>query len=332
MAWLATTKRGRSIRPGMFTRVSVPTPFAVGPVNAYVAGRTVVDPGPDSEESWARLLDALEDMDLVPGDLERVLVTHPHPDHFGLANRFVADGASVVASPAAAEIMADWRGRLEYEQEFFLDFFERCGLASETATAITQLPDAFVSYAPDVETDRQVTTGDEVTIDGGTIAVDEVMGHAPGEVVFAYANRGEDIALVGDNVLAEITPNPLLQPPAEPGGARPRILPAYNDSLERLAGEGYDRFLPGHRGEIEDPAGRIEEILAEHEERSATVRSLLDGPTTPAEIMQELFGDLPATEKFPGMSEAVGHLDVLEARGQVVREERGGLLVFERAA
>jgi glyoxylase-like metal-dependent hydrolase (beta-lactamase superfamily II) len=314
----------------MFTRVSVPTPFAVGPVNAYLAGRTVVDPGPDSEESWTVLLDALDEAGLAPTDLEQVLVTHPHPDHFGLASRLREAGASVVTSPAAAAIIADWEGRYEYEKDFFVDFFERCGLAAETARAVTTLPDAYLAYSPDVETDRVVGAGDEVTVDGATLSVQEVTGHATGELVFGFDADGERRGIVGDNVLPDITPNPLLQPPPEPGDDRPRVLPAYNDSLAWLAEQGYDRFLPGHRSEIPAPAARIDEILAEHEKRTASVMEIVDSPTTPAGVMQELFGDLPATEKFPGMSEAVGHLDVLEARGQVTATDRGGVVVYER--
>ncbi|MFC4448130.1 MBL fold metallo-hydrolase [Halorussus aquaticus] len=64
----------------MFRRLSIPTPFQVGPVNAYLAGRTLVDPGPGSEEAWAALLDGLEARGLGPTDIERVLITHPHPD------------------------------------------------------------------------------------------------------------------------------------------------------------------------------------------------------------------------------------------------------------
>lgn len=44
----------------MFDRIVVPTPFQIGAVNAYLTGRTLVDPGPDSEDAWSTLLDALE--------------------------------------------------------------------------------------------------------------------------------------------------------------------------------------------------------------------------------------------------------------------------------
>lgn len=105
----------------------------------------------------------------------------------------------------------------------------------------------------------------------------------------------------------------------------------YNRSLDRLREDPYDQFLPGHGSRVDDPAGRIEEIRAAHEERTDEVRALLDGPTTPAEVMRGLFGDLPATEIFSGMSEAVGHLDVLEARDRVTCEQRDPELVYEQA-
>jgi len=314
----------------MFTRLSIPTPFQIGPVNAYLAGRTLVDPGPDSEEAWSALLDALDERGLAPGDVERVLVTHPHPDHFGLAHRFRDAGASVVASDQAAAIVGDFRGRYEYEQAFFTDFFERCGMARRTAETVTDVPEAYVRYAPDVDVDREVRDGDAIVVQNTTLDVAVVRGHAAGEAIFGYEAEGERRAVVGDHVLAEITPNPLLLPPPPDGGRRPRVLPAFNRSLDRLRERSFDCLLTGHRDPVADPSERIGEILAAHEERTAEVRRLVDGPTTPVDVMEGLFGDLPITEYFAGMSEAVGHLDVLEARDEVTSRDRGGVLVYER--
>jgi glyoxylase-like metal-dependent hydrolase (beta-lactamase superfamily II) len=313
----------------MFTRISIPTPFQVGPVNAYIAGRTLVDPGPESEEAWSALLDALEERELAPGDVERVLITHPHPDHFGLARRLADAGARVCASPETADIVGDFTGRLEYEQDFFTDFFERCGMARATAETVTELPEAFLRYAPSVETDRELSEGDTLVIRNREVDIAAVTGHAAGELLFAYDEGDERWAVVGDNVLADITPNPFLLPPETPGGERPRVLPTYNDSLKQLRERDYGRFLPGHREVIRDPADRIDEILAAHEQRTEEVTGVLDRPMTPVDVMGELFGDLPLTEYFAGISEAVGHLDVLEARELATLREKGGVLVYE---
>ncbi|PSP85076.1 MBL fold hydrolase [Halobacteriales archaeon QS_1_68_17] len=313
----------------MFTRLSIPTPFQIGPVNAYVAGRTLVDPGPDSEEAWSTLLDRLEARGLHPADVDQVLVTHPHPDHFGLAHRLRDAGARVLASPTAASIMADFPSRLAYEQSFFASYFDRCGMAESTARTVTELPEAFLPYAGSVETDRELEPDDVVVVADEPVTVEGIEGHAPGELLFAHEDGDTRRAIVGDNVLGDITPNPFLQPPPESGGSRPRVLPAYNRSLRWLRDQGYDEFLTGHREPVADPASRIDDVMAEHDERTAEVRGIVDGPTTPVEVMEALFGDLPATEYFAGMSEAVGYLDVLEARGEVTPREEGGLIVYE---
>jgi glyoxylase-like metal-dependent hydrolase (beta-lactamase superfamily II) len=314
----------------MFRRLSIPTPFQVGPVNSYLAGRTIVDPGPDSEEAWSSVLDELEKRDLSPADVEQVVVTHPHPDHFGLARRFRDEGARVLASPATSRIIEDFEGRLSHEQSFFVDCFERHGMARSTAETVTELPEIYLEYSPSCDTDRLLEEGEKFTVADETVRVRDAAGHAPGELVFEYECDGNDEAIVGDQILPDITPNPLLQPPAEAGDPRPRVLPAFNDSLDRLRGRDYDRVLPGHREIIDRPAERVGEILDAHDERSANVLELVDGKTTAMDVMEGLFDDLPLTEYFPGMSEAIGHLDVLERRDEVERSERGGVVVYQR--
>jgi len=316
----------------MFTRFSIPTPFQVGPVNAYLAGRTLVDPGPGSEEAWAALLDELESQDMGPTDVEQVLVTHAHPDHFGLAERLREEGARIVASPTTAEIIADFEARLDYEQSYFVDFFETHGMARSTAETITDLPEVFLNVAPGVETDTTLADGETVEVADTRLTAEAVQGHATGETIFTYETDGSERALVGDHVLPDITPNPLLQPPADEGGERPRVLPAFNRSLSNLREREFDRFLPGHREEITEPNERIDEILSAHDERTENVLEIVEnGPTTAVEVMEELFDDLPATEYFSGMSEAVGHLDVLDERGAVSSHEQGGVVVWEVA-
>jgi glyoxylase-like metal-dependent hydrolase (beta-lactamase superfamily II) len=318
-------------RRGVFERLPIPTPFQVGDVNAYLAGRTLVDPGPDSDETWDALTTALAERDLAPGDVERVLITHPHPDHFGLAARLREAGATVMASPACADIVADFAGRLRHEQEFFVPFFTRHGMDESTAETVVELPEAYLPYAPDCEVDRRLTEGDTVAVADRDVSVLAVAGHAAGELAFTYDGPDGEVAIVGDQVLGDITPNPFLLPPPREGGDRPRVLPQFNRSLDRLADREFARILPGHREEIDAPTERIEEIRAAHEQRTDEVASIVDGPTTAVEVSEGLFGDLPATELFPGMSEAVGHLDVLEDRGRVRRRADDEWIAYEPA-
>lgn len=330
----------------MFERIAVPTPFQVGPVNAYLAGRTLVDPGPESDTAWEHLEAALADEGLAPGDLRQVLVTHPHPDHFGLANRLRAEGAEVVASPAATPIVEDFPGRVAHEGSYFRPLLVRHGLNEQSATTVVDLAEAFLPFAPSVEVDRQVSEGDEIGVDGVTLEVLDAEGHAPGEIAFAFdtgaagddpkdaattdgtPGDGERAAIVGDQVLADITPNPLLMPPAEEGGERPSMVAKLNRSLRRLRERTFDRLLPGHREVIDAPAERIDAILAANEERTERVREVVDEPKRAVDVSKALFGDLPATELFPGMSEAIGHLDLLVERGALRTVEDDGTIRY----
>src|SRR5438105_1417894 len=74
-----------------FHRIVVPTPYAVGPANVYVIGAdpiTLIDCGPNTPAAEKALFLGLADLGLAPQQVARVVITHGHPDHFGLAPRF----------------------------------------------------------------------------------------------------------------------------------------------------------------------------------------------------------------------------------------------------
>ncbi|MFP4627638.1 MAG: MBL fold metallo-hydrolase [Halobacteriales archaeon] len=303
----------------MFERMVVPVPFQIGTVNCYRSGRTLVDPGPDSDEAWETLEAGLAEADLTPGDVEQVLITHPHPDHFGVAGRFRDRGAEVVASPVGGDIIEAFADRLAHEQRHLGPLLVRHGVDPDLAETVVELPEVYLEFAPDTPVDRRVGDGERIAVDDAAVRAEAVAGHAPGELIYTFEGDDGEAAIVGDHVLDPITPNPFLQPPTETGGPRPRVLPAYNRSLDRLADRGFVRLLPGHRAVIEEPTHRIRQLRRFHEHRTEQVYDILDEPMSAAAVMRELFGHLPATEVFPGMSEAIGHLDVLEERGEVVR-------------
>ncbi|MDY7081290.1 MAG: MBL fold metallo-hydrolase [Halobacteria archaeon] len=311
----------------MFEKIPVPTPFQVGDVNSYVVGDTLVDPGPATDKAREALEEGLDGQ-----DIQHVLITHPHPDHFGLACEFREKGAEIVGSRETTRIISDFQAQLEREQEFFEPFFVDNGMPEGEAETVVQLPEAFLNVAPDSNVDKVVEEGDAFEVNGTEMEVMEADGHAEGELVFSYEHEGTDYAVVGDQVLSNISPNPFLQPPLPESDSneRPRVLPSYNESLQRIRDAEFDVLLAGHRDKINQPRARINDILREHDERTAEVREIVSEPMTAFDVMCELFGDLPLTEYFPGMSEAVGHLDVLEERGEVEvwKDEDDGVILY----
>jgi glyoxylase-like metal-dependent hydrolase (beta-lactamase superfamily II) len=308
-----------------YDRIRVPTPFAVGRVNCYVLrgdGLTLIDPGPASEESYETVVEGLAAGGHAVEDVDRIVVTHPHMDHFGGVARLVAEsGAEVCAHGDAVGWLADPDGQFEREQALFEPFLISMGLPERLGDTVISLPETYREFREPVTVDRELADGDRIAVDDTELEAIHTPGHAPGSVCLLAP--GEAV-YTGDHVLGHISPNPLLTTKPGTDEERTRSLPTYLDSLERVRGLDAPVAEPGHGDPVGDVDGRIDEIVTHHREREETVAGILEeGPMTAYEVMEELFPDLPATEAFPGMSETIGHLDLLEDEGRVTLNERG---------
>jgi glyoxylase-like metal-dependent hydrolase (beta-lactamase superfamily II) len=99
----------------------------------------------------------------------------------------------------------------------------------------------------------------------------------------------------------------------------------YLTSLEKIERFDLALLLPGHGEEIHEVRGLIQKIFAHHKGRMDSVLfSLSKGEKTPFEIAMDLFPGVPPFEIFLGISEAVGHLEILKEKGIVKLQEKGG--------
>ena len=107
-------------------------------------------------------------------------------------------------------------------------------------------------------------------------------------------------------------------------------LPSFVASVARLRALAVRRVLPGHGAPVEGEAvGRLfERFERHHSRRSARVRALLEArPDTAYGVVGRLFPHLPETRLSQAMTEVIGQLDVLVARGEAVAERACGVLV-----
>ena len=307
-------------------RVEVPTPFEVGDVNSYLVDETVlVDPGPATENAKEALVEGLAQEGVGVEDVDEVVITHPHIDHFGLTSYVVEESdAQVYVHEDAADAVADYAAQYERERDYFSDLLVKHGMSEDVAETVLRLPGAFLDLAPSVPRESVISVTDGETFTEASFEAVETPGHSFGSVC---ALSGDKV-FTGDHLLDDTTPNPSLQMPID--GERSRSVVEYLESLERVAETDADLAFPGHGERIDDVRGRAEEISEHHEQRADEFESLLDEPMTAYELMFEKWTDLPATEQFFGLSESLGHLELLEERGRVVWLE-GEPVRFERA-
>lgn len=309
-------------------RLKIPTPFGVGDVNCYalaVEGLTLIDPGPATEEAYEELSGQLKELGYSIEDVDRIIITHPHMDHFGQADRIATEAdARVLAHGDAIERLGDPVSFFAREQEFFRPFLLSMGLPERLVDTVVGLPEPYTDFQDPLDVDRALEDGE--TIDVGTdLDAVSTPGHAPGSLCFVASSEG--VVFTGDHVLADISPNPLLTLVPGTTDERTRSLPNYIASLRKLQSVDAEIGYGGHRKPVEDIHRRIQEIDDHHQERKERIADIIAEAekATAYEIMQQMFPDLPATEMFPGISEVIGHLDLLEDEDRVEITEEDGI-------
>ncbi|MGB9919387.1 MAG: MBL fold metallo-hydrolase [Moorellales bacterium] len=298
-------------------RISLPTPFPVGPVNVYLLPGdplTLIDAGPYLEEAWQTLREALRAQGFRVGSLRRILLTHSHPDHSGLARRLQEEsGAEVYLHPREHQKLG-----IEYREE--PPWLLACGIPPELiqeAARSREWDSRFLQPLPAV---RPLGEGDQIPGDGYCLRVLHTPGHSSGHLCFYDPNPG--LMWCGDTLLEHITPNPMVEPCRAEANGRTPSLSLYLSTLNRLADLEVRQALPGHGAAITSPRERIRQMLAHHRQRSEEILAILRGagrPLTPWQVALKLYSGLEGENIFLAASEVVAHLDALAKRG-LVRE------------
>lgn len=315
---------------GGMVRVSVPMAPPLKQVNSYLLrepdGRfTLVDPGPhtaEAEEAWHGALQALGlDWDR----LAAVVVTHHHPDHYGLAGWMQErTGCRVrMSARAEAEARMSWGGEATLT-EALPRLFLWHGMPEDLALGVREHLQGFlpqVTPRPEIE---PIDAAEAVLMGGRSWRPLITGGHAPGHVSLYEAGSG--LILCGDAVLPQISPNVGLQP-----GSDAQPLQSFMAGLRLLGSLEVSRAFPGHREPFTGFADRTSSLLRHHEERlDDAARLLAGGPLSGFAVCEALFrGRIGSTHQLRfAMSEALAHLAELvrRERAAVVEAARGTVL------
>ena len=308
--------------------LTLPVPYAVRVVNAYLLlgePLTLVDPGADWADTREALEGALASHGLQLEDVERIVITHQHHDHAGLAHWIrERSGAEVVAHHGLVPYLAGlaWDS-MEAEDQFQAGVMRLHGVPEERIQELYEISKAHREYGGSVAVDIPVRDGDVVAAGMHRFTVHERPGHSPSDLVLV-AEDGS-FALGGDHLIGSISSNPVvhrpLDRPADPRD-RPPALVAYLESLRRTATLDIDVVLPGHGPPVQDHGRLVGERLAFHQRRKdRIVEALGAGRSTARELALEIWGEVARKEPFLTLSEALGHLDVLELEGRVEQAE-----------
>lgn len=316
-------------------QLSIPTPFQVGRVNAYLiedSPLTLVDSGPNSGKALDELEQALQARGHRVEDIELLIITHQHLDHFGLASILARrSGAEVAALDALAPLLADYRRETNLDDQFAERMMLEHGIPPEVVTALRSVSASFRGWGHAVDVTRPLTDGSEVVLAGRSLRVLHRPGHSPSDTVFL--DESNSILIAGDHLISHISSNPLLARPlgahGEYTGPRPHALITYLESMRATREMDLGVVLPGHGGSILDHVALIDERMALHRRRAEKIgRLIAEHPSTAHEIAQELWGNVAVTQAYLTLSEVLGHVDLLAQEGRVAEERTDGVVRF----
>ena len=311
----------------------------VGRVNAYLiedSPLTLIDSGPNSAKALDELEQALATRGHTIEDIELLVISHQHIDHFGLASILARrSGAEVAALDGPRTVPRRLRppDRPRRPLRRAPDAAPRH--PAEIVTALRAVSASFRAWGSAVEVTRPLADGSELRLRDRTLRVLHRPGHSPSDTVF-----------LDESPLDPARGRPpdrahLLQPAAGPpagrpgrgtdaAAARPQALVTYIDSLAEDPRDGPLARAPRSRPADHRPRVADRRALPPAPARAEKIHRLIASqPRTAHEIAQELWGNVAVTQAYLTLSEVLGHVDLLLRDGSVVEQEDAGVVRFQ---
>lgn len=308
-------------------QIYVPTPYQIGSVNCYLIKNrpyTLIDPGPESVEGREGLLAGLASAGVKPDEIERVVLTHWHADHSGLARLFSEQwGAQVYVHRLEKPKLLKGYDKHAERLPFLIEAGLPAGELEEILKDRDPLP---VPLLPAMGVNL-LEGGETLDFTGGSLQVEHMPGHTTGHICL-YDNKSR-ILLAGDFILAHITPNPFITARPEDPMNRVPVLAQYLTGLNRMKYMDIGLILTGHGENIEECPTAVKKVLEHRYKRLDVIDGILDKVVlSPYQVMRAMYPTIRGFEILLGISEVFACLDYLETSGKVRREVHNGISFY----
>src|SRR5438128_5396243 len=308
-------------------------PFELRHVNVYLLRDgnqyTLVDTGLQTEESRQVLNQKLAAMKVRVDRINRILITHIHPDHFGLAGELrERSGAELIIHRLEVALMEPRYARAEDLVRDVGKWLSLNGVPEEEDEFVKSASMGAREYVSVVEPCTLLEGAERLPVDDTELEGAWTPGHSPGHCCFYWPARG--VLLSGDHLLPKISPNIGLHPQS---GADP--LDDYLGSLDRIRRLEVNLVLPAHGDPFGDHRERIAAIMRHHDERKTALVDLArDGAKSGWQLAGGLFRGVMERNVFQqrlALQETLAHCQSLAVEGRLRKDVSRKLVTWKAA-
>ncbi|MFQ6107009.1 MAG: MBL fold metallo-hydrolase [Thermoplasmata archaeon] len=308
--------------------LAIPTSLPIRESNAYLVEGdplTLIDTGTLTEEGRRVLQDKIIEIGYRLEDIGRIVLTHAHVDHFGLAAHVKrTSGAKVFINGLEKGFVEDYPETFNRRRGYFRKVFHSAGVPEEMLDEIERFFDYLARLAEPCKVDVVLSDGD--TVRAGSLELQEIHtpGHSDGSMCF-ISQSGELFS--GDTLLRDVSWNFTLGGTGVPSSG----LAEYVCSLKKIRELPVKRVLPGHFGPFKDARATIDRFLELHEKRKEQILRSLEGrKLTAYQIAREVYGIEDEQDVILSLSQVLGLLRDLSGEGDVQKEEGSSPQLFSR--
>ena len=294
-------------------------------------GYTLIDSGWNTPEAFAALEQELRHVGVAFEDIKRLIVTHVHPDHYGLAGRVKeVSGCRVITHQRERDFIRSRYRNPEQLLERMRAWLIEHGVPIDEVQDLQSAAMPVRPWVVPVEPDAVLWGGE--TLDFGLYKFEVLWtpGHSPGHVCFY--DRTQRIILTGDHVLPTITPNVGLHP-QQTGNP----LGDYLASLQRLEPLEVDDVFPAHEHAFHDLRDRVRQIALHHDVRLDEMLAIIGSDRKTAyDVASGVVWTIGTFDSFShwmrraAISETLAHLEYAVYEGRLAMHREGGIVRYEQ--
>ncbi|MEW6079032.1 MAG: MBL fold metallo-hydrolase [Thermodesulfobacteriota bacterium] len=329
-------KFSRQVLPGVFS-VTLPLPGEKpGPVNAYLfKGKdniTLLDTG--TSKGFEILKSALAEHGLTCDDIDRIVLTHSHIDHYGAVKKILRASSSFIDVAGNFARTVSIATGLGVSRKTMGDFLSLMGVPPLVRNSMRVLSSAFALLGEKCRVTSFIKEGQTITMGDYDCRVIETPGHTTDSICL-YVEQ-DNVLFSGDHILPHITPNAFVM--LEEGRPLPTRLSQkeFYESVDKVNRLAPCLVFPAHGRPMEDLAAVTRMYAENFSQRENLILGIITGGESVVyRIARKLFPRLNTArlplEIFLAVSEVYTHIQMLEFRGIVATRVEGDRLIISPA-